>query len=224
MVERKPYAVWQFTLEATAITVFFTYVILYALSLMENFGARSDTSSLLWLELILYALGAYVAADFVSGMVHFLADNFGNPETPILGRLFIFPFREHHVDAKAITRHSFAETNGANCLVSLTPMIYFYYASAPVADFTFRFFMVCFFFSIFMTNQIHKWAHMDHPPALVALLQRLHLILPPDHHGIHHTVPYDKYYCITCGWLNPVLGSLHFFQALKRVLTWNFRF
>lgn len=222
MIDRKPYAAWQFALEATGITVFFTYGALYAISLVENFSERSLTSSMLWFELPLYALGAYLAADFVSGMVHFLADNFGNPDTPILGRVFIFPFREHHVDAKAITHHSFAETNGANCLVSLPIMIYFYYASAPVADLTFRFFMLCFFMSIFLTNQIHKWAHMDHPPALVAFLQRCHLILPRDHHSVHHTAPFDKYYCITNGWLNAPLSSIHFFEAVKRVLTWNF--
>lgn len=224
MDKHKGYPVWQFTLEATAISVFFLYIGLYGYSLSESYSARSEISSGLWLQLILYALFAYITADFISGLVHFLADNFGNPNTPILGKLFIVPFREHHVDAKGITRHSFAETNGANSIVSLPGLIYFYYASAPVADFTFRFYFLVFYLSIFMTNQIHKWSHMDQPPAYAAFLQRLKLILPPEHHDIHHHAPYDKYFCITCGWLNPLLNSLHFFQGLKRVLTWNFRF
>lgn len=224
MDKHKGYPVWQFTLEATAITVFFLYVAFYSYSLVENYSARSEASNALWLELILYALFAYITADFVSGLVHFLADNFGNPETPFFGKVFIFAFREHHVDPKAITRHSFVETNGANSLVSLPGLIYFYYASAPVADFTFRFYFIFFYLSIFMTNQIHKWSHEDKVSGFVAFLQKIHLILPPVHHDIHHRAPYDKYYCITCGWLNPLLNSLHFFQGLKRVLTWNFRF
>lgn len=223
MNNNKDYPAWQFTLEATGITTFFLFTAFYMYSLADNYSARAEISTALWLQLILYALFAYITADFVSGLVHFLADNFGNPSTPILGKLFIFPFREHHVDAKAITRHSFVETNGANCMISLPGMIYLYYASAPVADFTFRFYFMVFFFSIFLTNQIHKWSHEDHVNAFVGFLQRIHLILPPAHHDIHHRAPFDKYYCITCGWLNPLLNSLHFFQALKRVLTWNFR-
>lgn len=223
MDKHKAYPVWQFTLEATAITVFFLYIGLYAYSLAESYPARSEVSAALWLQLVLYALFAYVTADFVSGLVHFLADNFGNPETPFFGKVFVFAFREHHVDPKAITRHAFVETNGANSLVSLPGLIYFYYESAPVADFTFRFYFLVFYLSIFMTNQIHKWSHADKISAFVAALQRWHVILPPQHHDVHHKAPYDKYYCITCGWLNPLLNRVHFFQGLKQVLTWTFR-
>lgn len=223
MNDHKAYPAWQFALDATAITVFITFAVFYTISLSTNYAARADITPYLWLSLILHALLAWLTADFVSGFVHFLADNFGNASTPFFGKLFIFPFREHHVDPKAITRHSFTETNGANCMVSLPGMIYVFYASPAVADYTFRFYMIFFFFSIFLTNQIHKWSHMDHPPKAIAFLQRAHIILPPLHHDVHHAKPYDKYYCITCGWLNPVLEQLHFFQAVKRVLRWDFR-
>ena len=223
MQNQKAYPVWHFTLDATAITVFLTYAALFCTSLFSHYETRAATTSHLGLQLVLYALLAWLMADFVSGFVHFLADNFGTPETPIVGKVFVYAFREHHVDPKAITRHSYVETNGANSLVSLPWMLYVYYASAPVVDFTFRFFMVFFFLSIFMTNQFHKWAHMEKPPVVAALLQRAHIILPPAHHDIHHVAPYDKYYCITCGWLNAPLNSLHFFQAVKKVLRWDFR-
>ncbi|MBC7861676.1 MAG: kua-ubiquitin conjugating enzyme hybrid localization domain protein, partial [Bacteroidia bacterium] len=44
------------------------------------------------------------------------------------------------------------------------------------------------------------------------------LILDPNHHSVHHTQPYNKYYCITCGWLNPVLTKLKFFDGLEMVI------
>ena len=51
----------------------------------------------LWLLPIL-AILAYLIADLVSGFVHFLADNFGSADMPIVGPNFIGPFRDHHVD------------------------------------------------------------------------------------------------------------------------------
>ena len=63
-------------------------------------------------------------------------------------------------------------------------------------------------FFVMMTNQIHKWAHTDDAPKVVVWLQRLHLILPPAHHEIHHTAPFNSYYSITTGWLNWPLDVL----------------
>jgi plasmanylethanolamine desaturase len=54
---------------------------------------------------------------------------------------------------------------------------------------------------------------------VVGLLQRLHLILPPDHHRVHHTAPFNKYYCITVGWLNKPLSLIHFFPLAERLIT-----
>jgi hypothetical protein len=164
---------------------------------------------------------SYITADFMSGMVHFLCDNFGTPETPYLGPSFIKSFRDHHTDPKGITRHDFIEVNGSNCIISLPFLALAYhtfdYHHSPWM-LSFTIFLVFMLLFVFLTNQFHKWAHQDNPPALIKKLQGIHLILSPEHHSVHHTEPYDKYYCITCGWLNPVLSRMHFFERTEALL------
>jgi ubiquitin-conjugating enzyme E2 variant len=72
---------------------------------------------------------------------------------------------------------------------------------------------------VFCTNQFHKWAHMKTPPPWIRMLQRAHLILSPEHHVVHHTAPRDKYYCITVGWMNPLLDKIQFFRFCEWAIT-----
>lgn len=166
------------------------------------------------------AIVGYILADFLSGFVHFFGDTFGSPTTPIIGPTFVFPFREHHVEPEAITHHDFVETNGHNCLVSIPVMmimahvLFKYVMVSALASFAFAtsyFLILC----VFLTNQFHKWAHMKHTPAPIRFLQRTRLILSPGHHKIHHTSPYNRYFCITTGWLNFLLDRARFFPIAK---------
>jgi hypothetical protein len=184
--------------------------------LLLRIATRIDDSP--FLAVSAFMLG-FVAADFVSGFVHWLADTWGTPEWPLIGKALIRPFREHHVDQKEITRHDFVETNGNNCFICL-PVIT---GAALLPEGTVWFFIAALTFAmclaIFGTNQFHKWAHMDDPPRAVRVLQRASLILPPDHHSVHHSAPYAKYYCITVGWLNEALFQLRFFQLLEKIIS-----
>ena len=156
----------------------------------------------------------------VSGTVHWIGDTLGHEGVPFLGPNFIRPFREHHVDQKAITRHDFTETNGNNCIIVIVPLV-FAFLLMPDHE-SFWFFSATFmaFLALFIvaTNQFHKWAHADAPPAFAIPLQRWGLILSPRHHDIHHAAPHDKHYCITVGWMNPVLNGIRFFRAAEWVV------
>lgn len=166
------------------------------------------------------AVAGYVAADLVSGVVHWIFDTYGSEDTPVLGRGFIRPFREHHDDARAMTRHDFIETNGNNCIASLPVLAATCFVPTDgglgLATVAFLLFTSL---GVLATNQFHKWAHVDDPGRLVRLLQRWHLILPREHHGVHHTAPFATYYCITTGWLNPLLRATDFHRRLEHGIT-----
>ena len=171
-----------------------------------------------WL-LLGVALCGYLGSDLVSGLVHWMADTWATTRTPIIGAALLRPFREHHLDPLAITRHDFVETNGNNCLISLPPLVMA--LLMPLDELLGRIaaqFIGWLVFWVMLTNQIHKWAHSPNPPRFVALLQRLHLILPPAHHEVHHTAPFNRFYGITTGWTNAPLDWIGLYPALERLI------
>ena len=179
-------------------------------------GSLAEWPLLIPFALLLGMLGA----DIISGVAHWGFDTWGTPDTPLVGRTLIRTFREHHVDQKAITRHGFIETNGANvwggCSVAILGL---YLGDGGRTQALIRASLLFLSFFVAATSQIHKWAHMDSPPVVVRWLQRTRVLLSPDHHATHHAAPYDRSYCITCGWLNATLSYVHFFQLAEALIT-----
>ena len=205
-----------YLLEVLGILCFVLLMLLIGADVYQGMLTFGD----LWLVPILVVM-AYLAADFLSGFVHFLADNFGSYETPILGPNFIEPFREHHIDSKGIVGHDFVDANGNNSLASL-PFMLGVWVLVPLETayygYLFGIFFLILLLAAFLTNQFHKWAHMEVPPAFVGWLQARGVILSGEHHDIHHESPYDTYYCITAGFWNPLLDRIRFFERAERLI------
>ena len=71
-----------------------------------------------------------------------------------------------------------------------------------------------------LTNQVHQWAHMPVPPAVVRMLQNWGVILSRESHGQHHMPPYAANYCIATGWCNRPLTAVEFWRRLECLVTW----
>jgi ubiquitin-conjugating enzyme E2 variant len=173
-----------------------------------------------WRVVVINAALGFVAADFVSGLVHWAFDTWGTSRTPVLGKTFIVPFRVHHSDPADITRHGFVATNGHNCLAAVPAL--FGAMFLPMSQdwgAGLLTFLMALSLGTFGTNQFHKWAHQEKVGPVVGFLQRYHLVLNPRHHDIHHTYPFLHHYCITTGWLNPLLRATRFFRALEWVIS-----
>jgi len=199
-------------IEAGAVAAFIAMMIALLYRLAASMENHWDTA---WC--LPAAAAGWLAADFASGLVHWFADSFFEESTPWIGPLLIRPFREHHRDPEAMTRHGFLELTGNSCLVLLpvvgstlaVPLSLFLQAAG--ATFT---------LGLFATNLSHKWAHDAAPPCFVQWLQRRWLILPPAHHRRHHCASHGAAYCVTTGWTNFFAEACGAFIALRRVLTW----
>jgi len=159
-------------------------------------------------------------ADFMSGLVHWSADTWGTLEVPFFGPTFIRSFREHHVAPAAMCEHDWFETNGDNFMLTIIPL--YYVGSVNLMD-SWNIFVAAFWisscFGVALTNQFHKWAHTHHPPSFVTFLQKYWIILPKENHTKHHKPAFDGYYCITTGWLNPLLDSIGFWKTLEKIIS-----
>jgi len=160
-------------------------------------------------------------ADFMSGLVHWSADTWGTLEVPFFGPTFIRSFREHHVTPAAMCEHDLFETNGDNFMLTIIPL--YYVGSVNMELDSWNIFVAAFWvstcFGVSLTNQFHKWAHTHRPPPFVTFLQKHWIILPKENHTQHHKPAFDGYYCITTGWLNPLLDSIGFWKTLENIIS-----
>lgn len=190
--------------------VFFGLMAELVMSIWKGYAAVGKV----W-AIALATLGGYLLADLLSGVVHFLADNFGSPKTPFFGPGFVLPFRQHHVDPLGITQHGFFDTNGNNalvCLPVLIPVAIFVPVTTSSVGYAAGVFTFVLLLAVFLTNQTHKWAHMDKVPRLVGWMQNAGLILSRSHHEIHHVRPHNTHYCITVGAWNALFERYRVFD------------
>ena len=171
-----------------------------------------------WLPLA--TIGGALAADFVSGLIHWTADTWGQETMPLLGRRFVRPFRVHHVNPDDFLRRNLLDTNGDVAaivagILALAAMI----PSESSRGMPILVFVVAFCVVGLPTNQVHQWAHMSRPPRFVRWLQRCGVILSRGEHLKHHRDPYARNYCIATGWCNRPLEAISFFRHLEQLVT-----
>jgi len=175
---------------------------------------------LLWLGALAIPL-ALVLGDFVGGLVHWAADTYFSEDTPVVGPALIKPFRQHHLFPRDICTHTFVSIVGNVCILAVPVMTVCLYLLWVSQHGLLAFAILCTTLMVaatVATNVFHKWAHQEKPSAGVRWLQRTRLVLEPQHHQVHHTEPFEMHYCITNGWLNPLLNKIGFFRKLEAVL------
>ena len=200
-------------------SMLYSFPLVFGLSLYFSVN-RLYELELLWLVILAIPI-AHLWGDFLSGFVHWAADTYGTENTPVVGQSLIKPFRLHHLYPRDICVHNLVTTVGNTCILAVPVLGFCVYLLWVTDHGLLAFIILCTTLmaaSTVATNLFHKWAHQESTSKGVRLLQRMRLVLDPEHHELHHTRPFDKHYCITNGWLNPLLNRIGFFRKLEAVL------
>lgn len=179
-------------------------------------GAHVFSRTVGWIPLTVGILAGWVLTDFICGLIHWAGDTWGRTGMPIVGRMFVRSFREHHVNPHAITRHGMIQLLGEQAIVAapMLPVLWLYEPEEEIG-LTVLICVYTAFNSSIAANVFHRWAHMRRPPLVARLMQRMGLIIGYRHHARHHRPPYLRNYCIAIGWLNPLLDGVRFWRALE---------
>jgi len=157
-------------------------------------------------------IGIILLADFLTGLFHFYADNYGVMDSKYL-TVSINGLLIHHEFPNLMTEQSYWDltkgvykVGGAIFLVSLF--------------FGFHWEILLFVLISSQANIIHKWSHQKRSknPQFVRFLQTLRIIQTKKNHMKHHNGRYDNYYCVMTNVLNPILKKIMFWEGVIKFL------
>jgi len=152
-------------------------------------------------------------ADFVSGVVHWFEDRYGNPKWPILGHT-IRANQEHHFKPRAFLTGSFFSRNKEVFAIG-TLFLFGFWAAGWLNLFT----VSAVSFGVF-ANEFHRAAHRSSKEngPVIAFVQKTGLAQSFTHHANHHRKGKDSHYCVITNYINPILERINFFPALEKII------
>ncbi|KAI3673792.1 hypothetical protein L6452_39926 [Arctium lappa] len=181
----------------------------------------TPTDSHTRLKTLIAGFFGYLIADLISGIYHWLIDNYGDASTPFVGS-HIEAFQGHHSLPWAITKREFASNLhvGARVITYLTVPANMMWHENPVV----MGFVGVAGGGMMFGSQIHAWAHVSRGklPAVVVALQDVGVFVRQSEHARHHLPPYDGGYCVVSGVWNRVLDEYKVFLGLEKVVFFLF--
>lgn len=166
------------------------------------------------IALILKGIAVIFIADFISGLVHWWEDTYGDPKWPILGKYIVEPNLLHHSKPRAFLQGNYWSRNNT-ALITAVILI-----GVPAIFGWFSWFYSAYILLAAQANEIHRKAHQtdaENGPVIM-FFQKIGLMQSRKHHGLHHAAPYDCNFCIITNYLNPILEALRFFPILEWIL------
>lgn len=163
---------------------------------------------------LLKVLGGLYFADFISGVIHWLEDRYGNPKWPVIGHT-IRENQQHHFTPRSFLNGTLWTRNREVLAIGIAFLAAFW-----AFDLLNVFTVSAVIFGV-MSNEVHASAHRSPQEngRLITALQKTGLLQSHRHHAAHHRKGKDTHFCVLTNHVNPVLEGVRFFQALEAIVT-----
>lgn len=159
---------------------------------------------------VLVVVCGILLGDLFAGIFHWWEDRYGRESWPILGKYVVQPNIEHHKHPAAMGNATYLSNSLYSMVVAIPLALLCLYSGQYV--------LAVAFLVASQSNEIHSYAHGKHRNKLVTFLQAVGLFQSPKYHAVHHQRPYDKRYCVTTVYVNPVLHAIGFWAILEAVV------
>jgi hypothetical protein len=173
-------------------------------------------SEVTWWHLVGALIVGYFAADFASGVVHWGMDTWFDER--MLGRAVAIA-REHHTHPQNILDYGFLEHS---TLGSAPSALFIGLASLVTAFFPVSVTAYCLMIvwlitstCLFFGTNFHNLGHRRPKSRLLRFAQKVHLVITPEHHWVHHRSDQIIRYCVINGWANYLCDQLELWRGLE---------
>lgn len=151
-----------------------------------------------------------LAADFITGLVHWFEDTYGLPDWPLIGPAVIEPNMRHHENPTIFV------TMSTLCLRNYQPVT----LAIAACGLAWACGLLCWQMMVVSAlaacgNEVHGWAHVRPKSSLARLLQSMCIVQTPQQHAKHHRPPYAGWFCSLTNIVNPLLEALQFWPRLE---------
>ena len=175
-----------------------------------------DATSIITILITLFI--AYIATDFINGLVHMIVDNSTN-YTSVVGP-YVAAFHLHHTRLTYQNKHVikiFFYESGHKIWLFFYLWILCFSQHLFHLNFCFNLFLVAIGFLSSLAELSHFWCHNStRGNALVRWLQKYRILLSMKHHRIHHTDD-NVNYAFLNGMTDPFLNKIahYFYRGYK---------
>ncbi len=163
------------------------------------------------LEWILTIIVAWLVADFLSGLWHWIEDRYFDTQWPLIGEYIAKPNELHHAQPAAFLNQGYWRRNWTTIVPASTALAIALPMRAP-------WWLCLAFVFVSQANEIHAWAHRRVTRRVIRGLQEFGVLQSVRHHMLHHKDPFSTRYCVMSDWLNPVLDRLLFWRGCEWLL------
>lgn len=171
----------------------------------------------IWIIIQIFLL--WILADFITGLVHWWQDAYGNPNWPILGKYVVIPNLNHHKTPRSMLKDGYWDRVKTSVVTAIFLVTVFWFCGWH----SWRM-VLCLVFTT-QGNHIHAMSHRTNKEngLFVMFLQKIGIFQGRKMHGWHHRAPYDTNFFILTNYLNPMFNKIKFFERLELLILKLFR-